>query len=284
MRLTVDASIVVKWFVAEELSGEARLLLAHRLDLHAPDLLLAEFASTIWKKARRREIQDPQPYFDELADLPGTVTLHASDTLISRAAQLAVEVDHPVYDCLYLACAESTGSVLVTADQRLAGKVAECWSSIDVRYIGAPGAAGEFDAVATAPVIRREKVEELVAAHEVFAATHRNVVDALRLQSDGSSSVSLDDLFDNLESPAFVQLRRLIDALNEEERIDIAAIGWLGSFGNARTEWRDHLEHASRMASELTARYLAGYGQHWRTGYERLTRTTRARERAPVYA
>lgn len=47
MRLTIDASIVVKWFVAEELSREARLLLAHRLDLHAPDLLLAEFANTI---------------------------------------------------------------------------------------------------------------------------------------------------------------------------------------------------------------------------------------------
>ena len=96
--------------------------------------------------------------------------------------------------------------------------------------------------------------------------------------------MSLDDLFDNLESPAFVQLRRLIDALNEEERLDIAAIGWLGCFGRVQTAWRDHLEHAGRMAGGLTARYLAGYGQHWRTGYERLTRPTRARERAPIYA
>ena len=70
MRLTVDASVVVKWFVAEELSREARLLLAHRLDLHAPDLLLAEFANTIWKKARRSDIPDPQPYLVELENLP----------------------------------------------------------------------------------------------------------------------------------------------------------------------------------------------------------------------
>ena len=195
-----------------------------------------------------------------------------------------MEVDHPVYDCLYLACAESTGSVLVTADQRLAGKVAECWPSIDVRYIGAPGVASQLDAAATAPIISREKVEALIAAHEVFAATHRHVVDALRHQREGSSAVSLDDLFDNLESPAFVRLRRLIDALNEEERIDIAAIGWLGCFGRVQTEWRDHLERASRMAGELTTRYLAGYGQHWRAGYERLTRATQVRERAPLYA
>ena len=52
MKLTVDASIVVKWFVAEALSKEARLLLAHRLYLHAPDLLLAEFANTMRRPRR----------------------------------------------------------------------------------------------------------------------------------------------------------------------------------------------------------------------------------------
>lgn len=39
MRLSVDASVVVKWFVSQPLSENARLLLAHRLELHAPDLL-----------------------------------------------------------------------------------------------------------------------------------------------------------------------------------------------------------------------------------------------------
>ena len=284
MRLTVDASIVVKWFVAEELSGESRLLLAHRLDLHAPDLLLAECANTIWKKARRREIPDSQPYFAELANMSATVSLHAGETLILRAAQLAVEMDHPVYDCVYLACAESTASALVTADQRLADRVAECAPGIEALYIGAPGVASQLDSAATAPIISREKVEELIAAHEVFASTHRHVVDALRQRREAPSPVSLNDLFDNLESPAFVRLRRLIDALNAEERVDIAAIGWLGCFGRVQTEWRDHLEHAGRMAGELNAHYLAGYGQHWRAGYERLTRVTQARERAPVHA
>jgi predicted nucleic acid-binding protein len=69
VKLTVDASIAVKWFVAEPLREEARRLLAHRLHLHAPEILLSEFANTIWKKVRRGEIEDPQPYFDELANL-----------------------------------------------------------------------------------------------------------------------------------------------------------------------------------------------------------------------
>ena len=40
MNLSVDASVAVKWFVSEPLSENARLLLAHRLDLYAPDILL----------------------------------------------------------------------------------------------------------------------------------------------------------------------------------------------------------------------------------------------------
>ena len=43
--MNVDASVVIKWFVTEPLCEEARQLLGERLDLHAPDILLAEFAN-----------------------------------------------------------------------------------------------------------------------------------------------------------------------------------------------------------------------------------------------
>ena len=75
MKLTVDASVVVKWFVQESLFEEARLLLAHRLTLYAPDMLLAEFANTIWKKARRNEISDTRPYLGEVQSLDELVSL-----------------------------------------------------------------------------------------------------------------------------------------------------------------------------------------------------------------
>ena len=42
MRLVVDASVAVKWFVSEPLLENAQLLLSHRLDLHAPDFVLVE--------------------------------------------------------------------------------------------------------------------------------------------------------------------------------------------------------------------------------------------------
>ena len=39
MKLTVDASIVAKWFLTEPQSEEARRLLAPRIRLHAPDVV-----------------------------------------------------------------------------------------------------------------------------------------------------------------------------------------------------------------------------------------------------
>ena len=139
MKLTVDASVVVKWFVRELLFEEARLLLAHPVDLYAPDILLAEFANTIWKKVRRGEIPDAQPYMDELPRLSEIVTLRSVHELIASAGWMAREIDHPVYDCLYLACAEATESLLVTADRRFADKVSDRYPIVDVHYIGTKG-------------------------------------------------------------------------------------------------------------------------------------------------
>ena len=110
MRITLDASIVIKWFVVEPSSQESRLLLTRQWELQSPDILLPEFANTIWKKARRGEIADPQPFLNELRCLSRLIALHPSEVLIERASYLAIKMDHPVYDCLYLACAEVSGT------------------------------------------------------------------------------------------------------------------------------------------------------------------------------
>ena len=105
MKLTVDASVVIKWFVAEPMCDEARLVLGRRVRLHAPELVLAEFANTIWKKARRNEVPDPGPYLAELVTLPDVIDLCPIRHLAERAARIALEIDHPIYDCLYLVLA-----------------------------------------------------------------------------------------------------------------------------------------------------------------------------------
>ena len=124
MSLVVDASVVIKWFIHEPLHDGARQLLDGRESLHAPDLLIAEVGNVAWKKAVRGEVDEPQARRIALAlrDLP--LSLHASDALIDRALQIALAINHPVYDCLYLACAEALGGTLVTADQRFKSALA----------------------------------------------------------------------------------------------------------------------------------------------------------------
>ena len=158
MKLTVDASVVVKWYVSETHSEEARVLLGHRLERFAPDFVLVELANIFWKKARLREIGDPHAYFQELSRIREAVVLSSSADLIERAAQVAAQIDHPVYDCLYIACAEATGSTLITADRRLRDAVADSVLDVDVQYIGAHGVADKIRAAATALVIGQDKV------------------------------------------------------------------------------------------------------------------------------
>ena len=60
MRLVVDASVAVKWLVAEEDSEAADRLLAGGDDLHAPRLMASEIANALWRKARTGEIGQGQ--------------------------------------------------------------------------------------------------------------------------------------------------------------------------------------------------------------------------------
>ena len=56
MRLVVDASVAVKWLVAEDGSEAAESLIDQRFELYAPRLLASEVSNALWRKARLGEI------------------------------------------------------------------------------------------------------------------------------------------------------------------------------------------------------------------------------------
>lgn len=117
--MVVDASIAVQWFVPEPGSEAAASLLAGERPLAAPDIMPVEASNAWWKKVRRREMNREQ--LDEaLLNLLSLDIRWASSThLLRRAAGLSVELDHPVYDCLYLLLATEQRGELATADTRL---------------------------------------------------------------------------------------------------------------------------------------------------------------------
>ncbi len=124
MRFVVDASVAIKLLVDEFDSGAARALAASGQELHAPRLMVAEVANALWRKARQDQIEraDAGAAMAALSDMP--IRWNDDETVGADAARLALALDHPVYDCLYLALAHRIGARIVTADRRFANALA----------------------------------------------------------------------------------------------------------------------------------------------------------------
>ena len=136
MTCVVDAGVAVKWFVEERGSAVARTVLSKGETLLAPDLILVEMSNTAWKKVRRKEMTWEQGeamvralpfYFDRLVQ---------SEALVVRAYALANHLNHPMYDCLYLALAELEDVDLITDDEGLVKIVSRTEYRQRVRAIG----------------------------------------------------------------------------------------------------------------------------------------------------
>lgn len=119
--VVVDASVALKWVVEEE-DSDAAVDLA-RNELWAPDLLKVECANALWAKARRGELDHAEVV--ERSDALNTVpmTLVPQKEVLDDAVRLALALEHPVYDCLYLALAVRHETYVVTADRRFLSAV-----------------------------------------------------------------------------------------------------------------------------------------------------------------
>jgi predicted nucleic acid-binding protein len=122
--LVIDASVAVKWVVEEE-GAAAAIALRHRFRFAAPDLLVAECANILWKKTRRGELTAAEANIAARLLERAGIELMPMGGLLEKATELAIRLDHPAYDCVYLALSRQRAWRFVTADQRLLRAVAE---------------------------------------------------------------------------------------------------------------------------------------------------------------
>jgi predicted nucleic acid-binding protein len=120
LKVVADASVVVKWVIPDplaeaDLDRAARLLLEVRtgeVELLEPPHWLVEVGAVL---ARLRP--DTVDSALELLHALGVPVITELD-VYRRAAVLARELDHHLFDTLYHAVALETGATLVTADER----------------------------------------------------------------------------------------------------------------------------------------------------------------------
>jgi predicted nucleic acid-binding protein len=114
--IIVDASVAVKWVVSEPGSAEAAALL--KQPLGAPALWLSEASNALWAKVMRRQLspEEARGQAADLADAP--VAAIALPGLLPAAMSMALDLEHPIYDCFYLSAAMQKDTHVITADRR----------------------------------------------------------------------------------------------------------------------------------------------------------------------
>jgi predicted nucleic acid-binding protein len=122
--IVIDASVVIKWVVPEA-DTEQALELWNVRQLCAPDLIYAECANVLWKKYQRNEHTIEENQVAAKIITHADIESVASRTLIESAVSIAMQLNHPAYDCLYIALALERAGALVTADTRLLNKLAQ---------------------------------------------------------------------------------------------------------------------------------------------------------------
>lgn len=138
--VVVDASIVVKWYLAGEvLSDNANAIYSDfshgTFDLVAPDHIKSEVASAITWASRgqgaRLSRGEGRTIVAEFLEL-GLPTIHPSELILS-AYELVHDYGVSIYDALYLSLAAELNAQVITADAKFYRRVS---SLPEVMWLG----------------------------------------------------------------------------------------------------------------------------------------------------
>jgi predicted nucleic acid-binding protein len=133
--IVIDASVAVKLYRIEQGSDAALALFnEHAGSISVPDLFAIEVAGAIVRDANisKCDHQDKLANLTALLGSAAVTLVRTANADLLRATNLAIDLGHPLKDCIYLALAMELGCDLVTADARFAAKAREVWAGVRV--------------------------------------------------------------------------------------------------------------------------------------------------------
>jgi predicted nucleic acid-binding protein len=136
--IVVDASIMAKLYRDEPGSEEAQALIAAKAgQMLAPDIFAIEVAGVIVRDANSDKLaialqREKLVHLELLLASPVLQLVGTRSADIVNAAKLAIELGHPLKDCLYLALAIDRNCDLLTADARFAARARNVWNQVQV--------------------------------------------------------------------------------------------------------------------------------------------------------
>jgi predicted nucleic acid-binding protein len=133
----IDANVVAKWFMAEEHSDRAVLLLESDHALIAPDLLVPELGSIFREKILSGELAASNTRRCLDVTLERVVIVPSEDWFVD-ALSIATSTGASFYDALYVALALGLATELVTNDGRLIRKLGPDFSQTVRSLAGFP--------------------------------------------------------------------------------------------------------------------------------------------------
>jgi predicted nucleic acid-binding protein len=122
--IVIDSSIALQWVLPEE-GSEKALRYVRADDVVSPDILLVEAANVLAKKVRAKDMSG-EAAVQALGMVRSAITrIVHTEPLVPRALELSIALSHPVYDCVFLACAEQVDGKLATRDAPFVRRVSE---------------------------------------------------------------------------------------------------------------------------------------------------------------
>ena len=253
--IVIDASVAVKWFVAEEGHMFALSLLEQNKALIAPDLIFSETTNVFWKKQRKGEMTTAQSEEacralpDFLHRVVGVIHLNID------ALRFATQLGHSVYDCIYLACAERTGAKLVTADKKFLSRIRNFGLghlAMDLNESAELGAATEARSLS----ISDAELARVVGLSDRFRQTMEFVEKQVsRPVGEGTLKwINTKDLTPALHSPIRRRLSQTLSDLSPDELSDVVALAWLGR-GNDGHDWSRLRRSAENLLGQEPLEY-----------------------------